>query len=446
MTVRAVWIAAVFLTGSIASRLLARLTPPSFAVDLAQPLAVATSWGGFGAISLALVIAMLGATFVPYLMLLRRPPPVRVTIAAAACAMLAGMLFKPVFSSDVYAYAAYGEMARTGLNPYAHFGLPLADPVFRAALWQWPQLPVCVYGEGFVALARALATIFARAPVVVELNSFRICAMAAHLSGIALAAFAAGSNVRARRFAAAFLGCNPLVLWSAIEGHNDAIMIAVALAAVAIARRPAMALAVAALAASVKLPATAVVAALTVRLRARAGARLGLTAACSIVAISYARWADGVRSSLAPHGSYDPHASTAALIWLLTRQAAAARPILPVAITVLLVAAAGIAFVVLSKPLTGANRYLAAACALWIAVPNPYPWYGSWILAMAAFAEDARLRNLALAIAGLALLRYVPDAAGPPSTLVDAAMGLAATAPYVVTFALRKRAIISRSL
>ncbi|MEO9263417.1 MAG: hypothetical protein ABI282_04940, partial [Candidatus Baltobacteraceae bacterium] len=229
-------LAAVFAAGALASRLLAGHTPAHFSIDRAQPVPVATAWGGFGMLTFLLLALTIGCAFLPYVLLLRRPPPLRITLATVVAVLVAGAWFTPLFSSDIYAYAAYGEMARTGLNPYLHHVLPASDRIFTAAAWQWPQLPACVYGEGFVAIARGISTLFAGAPVWVQLSAFRILAMAALPVCLALCG-AIAKDERQRRFSGVFLTCNPIVIWSAIEGHNDALMIAAVLAAIAIARR-----------------------------------------------------------------------------------------------------------------------------------------------------------------------------------------------------------------
>jgi hypothetical protein len=52
------------------------------------------------------------------------------------------------------------------------------------------------------------------------------------------------------------------------------------------------------------------------------------------------------------------------------------------------------------------------AIAAWLAVPNPYPWYGLWVLPLAVAALD-QPQFLALLAATISIvLRYLPDAFG----------------------------------
>ena len=42
---------------------------------------------------------------------------------------------------------------------------------------------------------------------------------------------------------------------------------------------------------------------------------------------------------------------------------------------------------------TPIDRWCMVALAAWIAIPNPYPWYALWLLPLAAFAHDRRVRR-----------------------------------------------------
>lgn len=442
---RSFGIVAIVAAATLASRALAYYTPARFSVDVAQPLPVATAWGAFGTLSLALLGAALLAALAPYALVLREPPRIRITLASAAIALGAGLWFTPIFSSDVYAYAAYGEMARIGLDPYAHHALPATGALFDAVRFQWPQLPVCVYGETFVALAYAVAATFAHAPVAAQLTAFRIVSALSVLAFAALCGIAGGSR---GRFAAAFYACNPLVLWAAIEGHNDSLAIAFALAAIIIARRHAAAGIVAAgVAASVKLPAIGAAVALSAQAFAkqRTAAAAGAAGAALLLAGAYARWFEGVRTALAPHGHFAPFASGAAVPWSVATMLAPSVPQAAPVTTALCLAAAFAAVVARVRRYEGIDRLLLVVLALWLLVPNPEPWYGCWAIAIAAFAGDERLRRCAIGVAALALLRYVPDAVFTPPAALNAAMGLASLVPFALAFAAPKRAIISRS-
>ena len=95
----------------------------------AQPLVVVTEWGARGAEFLGLLLLALGvaALLYRYVLARSRPPPLAATTAIAAAGLLAALLSPVLFSSDVYAYAAYGELARLGADPYAPAAPSLAN-------------------------------------------------------------------------------------------------------------------------------------------------------------------------------------------------------------------------------------------------------------------------------------------------------------------------------
>ena len=63
-------------------------------------------------------------------------------------------------------------------------------------------------------------------------------------------------------------------------------------------------------------------------------------------------------------------------------------------------------------------------------VPNPYPWYGVWLLAVAAFAPGTRGAAVLLGLSLTALLRYIPDAVATPGPSVSIGLSLLALAPF----------------
>jgi hypothetical protein len=406
-------LALIVAAGAIVSRVLLAHVPARFTLDLAQPVPVATNWGFYGAWIWLVLAATLGAAFLVYLAQLRAPRSRGRALIASSLALLAGLLWLPLLSSDVYAYAAYGEMARLGLNPYVHHAAG-SDVLIAAANWQWrPMLvPICVYGETFVALARVAVTALHGFGAVAVLTSFRVLSCAALL----LCGYLAGLLGGAR--AATFIACNPVALFAAIEGHNDTLMAAAVLLGIVVARRaPAIGAAIVALAASVKLPALAASAALALdRILERRDARAvlgGTLVGWAIVAATSRALIAGVRSDLAPHGHYAAYASiqelgipvaALAAAFVLTRVRAMSTPI---------------------------DRWCMLALAAWITIPNPYPWYTLWILPLAAFAHDRRVIATTLTVTSAALLRYLPDAAAVPIGAESLALGALALTAYL---------------
>ncbi len=409
---RLIAIPAAFLAGALVSRWLLAHAPARWSVDLAQPLAVATNWGGFGALLWIVLAATLAVACIPYVRTLAGPAPTRgAVILSSALALAAAFAWAPLFSSDVYAYAAYGEMARLGTNPYVHLTHASSDPIIAAAQWQWGGIfPMCVYGSGFVALAAAVTY------VTHFFGTFAPLAVLRVLSCLALLACALLLSLWSTR-AAWFLALNPLAIWVAAEGHNDTLALAAVLAGFAIARKQhAIGAAIVASAAAIKLTALGASMALAAHAgiaRARAMPVLaGTIAGVAIALVGSWQLIAGLRGDLAPHGRYLPLASVQALG-------------IPMAIAAAMLVLARIP--TLRAPI---DRWCIVAFALWIAIPNPYPWYAIWLLAPAALAVDSRVQTTALALAAASLLRYLPDAVAPPGGILSLLLGLGAFAAF----------------
>jgi hypothetical protein len=409
---RSIAIPATFLVGAIVSRWVLAFAPARWHIDIAQPLAVATNWGAYGALLWIVLAATLIVALMFYLRALRsNAPSLATTLWACALSLLAALAWAPLFSSDVYAYAAYGEMARLGMNPYQHLGGSSLNPILAAAQWQWSgAFPICVYGSAFVTLSQIVITITHQLGTLAALMSLRV------LSCLSLLACAWLIGTWSTR-AAWFLAMNPVAIWIAAEGHNDTVALAAVLAGFAVARkRAALGSAIVACAALIKMPALAASAALVID-AAIARARvvpvlIGSIGGVAIAVVGSLALIAGVRNNLAPHGHYLALTSVQALG-------------VPVAIAACLL--------VVSRIPTFAesiDRWCVLACALWIAVPNPYPWYGLWLLAPAALTVDPRIRTTALAIVGTSLLRYIPDAVGIPTGIAGVILGLCALAAF----------------
>lgn len=392
-------------------------------MSVPQPLVVATDWGAAAALPLGTVFAAIAVAAIGYRYALRRarPFPLHVVLALSAAGLALAWSAPVLFSSDVYAYAAYGEMARIGLNPYAHPPIGLANPVVLAAQAQWvTAFPICVYGPAFVAFSRLVMTALAPFGFLVQLNAFRVGASAALLlcSALAYAAYRGDKAVRLR--AAAAIGLNPVAIWCAAEGHNDAIAFAVVLAGFALARRhsPGLGAAVAGLSALVKPPGVAAAAALGIVDRR---ARIGAAAGIAIAAALSTPLIIAVTRDLAPHGHYAPAASLQAIF-------APLGPAPAVAATVA-VAAALVAQGVSAIRRSADQGWIWLGLAAWTLIPNPYPWYALWLLGVAALAPQTPVARVAFALSLTAMLRYVPDAVGTPSAGLSVALAVGAVLP-----------------
>ncbi len=438
-------IPAAFLAAGIAMRLLLPHAPARVIGDLAQPLPVVTNWNAFGAAMLCVLVAGLALATAAYARVRRMTSSATaespVAIAAIAALSLACAWWLPVsFSSDVYAYAAYGELARLGVDPYAHSLLPSGNPIFDAAVAQWGNPPpICVYGPPFVWIAAAVVGLTARFGTVFALDGLR----ALSSCGLVLCTLLAYAAYRGRRserlMAAATIGLNPVILWCAAEGHNDTIALAVALAGFGCARRgfASVGAFVAACSGAIKLP--GIVAALPLIVanrRAWAGAAAGILVTLAVSVPIFA----GVTTHLAPHARYAPEASFQAIVYSLVRPVVSDRDVATV-LTWSVAAAASIGCALAAVPMLRRRApegwtYLASAG--WLLVPNPYPWYAVWLVAIAAVAPGTRGATVLLALGFASILRYVPDAVGVPGPYASTLLGVAATLPLLLLAGRRK--------
>ncbi len=402
-----------------------------------QPLLVATDWGAAAWVPLGVLLAVTAVASLYYLHALTRTRPLtlRMLLLAAVAASAIAWSAPVLLSSDVYAYAAYGEMARIGINPYAHVP-SVSDPIVHAAQAQWVSaFPICVYGPAFVAFARTLVSLFAPLGMLAILDAFRASSSLAFLLCIPLAYAAFPGDRSARLRSAATIGLNPVAIWCAAEGHNDAIALAIVLLGFLLARRRWVGIgaAVTALSALVKLPGAAAAIAFAVAdRRARAGAAAGI----AIAVLFSIPLVKGVAQNLGPHGTYAPQASLQAavaplspvLVWIVAGAVCAA------------LAARGIAL--RRRRLT--EGWIWFGLAAWMLVPNPYPWYGIWLVSLAALEPRSRAAGVAISLSLLALLRYIPDAVATPAPPLAAALGILAALPLLALFT-RRPVIMSDS-
>ena len=92
----------------------------------------------------------------------------------------AALAWPVVFSSDVYAYAAYGNAVLHAQNPYLAVSHAQHGTFVDAARWQWGgvSFPASVYGPLFIGIA-AIATFLAEDRLPATLWMLRIFAAAA---------------------------------------------------------------------------------------------------------------------------------------------------------------------------------------------------------------------------------------------------------------------------
>jgi alpha-1,6-mannosyltransferase len=183
--------------------------------------------------------------------------PVRKLVVVAAIWVLPLLLAPPLFSRDVYSYAAQGEMMSHHISPY-HYGpdvlgagpyVSLVDP-----LWGTAPAP---YGPLFLKVDGAITSVSAH-HVLPDLVLLRLLALA----GVGLIALSVPKLARslgrdpAEAFVLAVL--NPVTMLHLVGGaHNDALMVGLLVAGItaARARHPVVGIVLCSLAAAVKAPA-----------------------------------------------------------------------------------------------------------------------------------------------------------------------------------------------
>lgn len=384
-----------FAIGAAICAWMLRAAPQAVHADLSQPLAVVTYWQQFGArVWLALAIAV-GISSIGYVSVLRRcDAGVGVTLALSAFACAAALLFPVVFSSDVYAYAGYGDMVLHGINPYAHARIAVRDPLLDAMQWQWGNPPpMCVYGPAFVWIARVIVTAALPLGAAAPLWAMRVLACVALIACAPLAYAAFARFPRATRLAAAAgIALNPIAIWSAAEGHNDPLALAVVLAGFALLARGARftGALIATLSALIKAPGAFAALALcaccwgdrTRFARVASGTGLGIAIVLALcLPLEY-----GVRAHLGPSGHYFPQFS-----------------LQDVSIP--------IAFITIAA-LVWTSRFNLAAISLaaFLAIPNPYPWYAVWLLPLAFLTWRSAAAWALVACSLLMTLRYYAEA------------------------------------
>ena len=315
-------------------------------------------------------------------------------VLIAAVALGCGLAVPHLLSDDVWAYAAYGALFAHGLDPAAHAWhagdvARLHDGLLDAAIARWGSLPRDVYGPVFSAFSALIVAETRGAGTAAPVFALRASACIAYLACIALA----------RGRLAPLLALQPVALWSAAEGHNDAFWLALVLAALRVQTTRAR-IATLITATAVKAVAAVPLALALAKLPRGARVRWGITAAC----ITLAAYAPLLRSLAHP----GPPSALPRLSFAAAALAArATHSWLPLA------AAAAIALLAVA-----AMRRLGAirapgrlALAAWLFVPAPEPWYALWILPVAAVTAGAGGRALIAASLTGGFL-YVQDAVG----------------------------------
>jgi alpha-1,6-mannosyltransferase len=183
--------------------------------------------------------------------------PIRTLAAMMALWIVPLLMVAPLFSRDVFSYAAQGEMMSHHINPYNYGpGTIGSGPYVTGVDGLWLNTPA-PYGPFFLMLAGSAASLSGHNALVTVLL-LRLMSVA----GVALIAYCIPKLARAygRDPGAAFTLAllNPLTLLALIGGaHNDAIMVGLLVAGITAAkyRHPVVGIVLCTLATAIKVPA-----------------------------------------------------------------------------------------------------------------------------------------------------------------------------------------------
>jgi alpha-1,6-mannosyltransferase len=183
--------------------------------------------------------------------------PVRKIMAVCALWVLPLLIVAPLFSRDVYSYAAQGEMMSHHISPY-HYGPGVlgAAPAVNLVDPLWINTPA-PYGPLFMQIDGTLTSLSLHHELI-DVVLLRLLA----IGGVGLMALGITSLARSYRRDSAYVVTlailNPVTMLHLIGGaHNDALMLGLLVCGIAVARRgrPVLGIVLCALAAAVKVPA-----------------------------------------------------------------------------------------------------------------------------------------------------------------------------------------------
>jgi len=322
--------------------------------------------------------------------------PKRLAVAAFVLAVALAVPLR--LSADVWAYAAYGALLAHGIDPWAHaYGpaqiAPLGDPLLDRALAAWHgSLPRDVYGPLFTLPCAALVVALRGAGPAATIFALRGLAAAALLACIALAS-------RSRPRLAALLAVHPVVLWTAAEGHNDAVWLALVLAGDRVRAgwpRTALLTAGALVKAVAVVPLASAAARAPRRTWSAGGAALAL--AIGYAPLLWSLVAHGLDQTAGP-----PRLSLVHAPALATWSGSS----IPLAVGAVL---AGIGAAAVSRAWRSGDRLAAAALLGWLLLPAPEPWYALWFLPVIAMVRSSPAATGLLAATFCGAAAYVQDA------------------------------------
>ena len=339
--------------------------------------------------------------------------PSRAIWAGILAAHLILFLGPPLLSQDVFGYLAFARMgALHSLDPYTQIPSEAAsDAVYPFIGWPFLHSP---YGPLFTLASYATAPLGAAG----GLWALKAAMTLASLAAIALIARAARLMGHSARWAAAFVGLNPVLLVLAVGGaHNDTLVMLAMAAALALTAgaspRPRAGAAALAAGVGVKLTAGVVLPFLVLGTRGRERIGAALAAALTLVALAalglvgFGSHALGFLDAIGEQqqlvATHSIPAETARLLGLNGT---------PSWWRQLFIAGFAVVLVVgLWRTARGADWRAWAGwttLALVLATAWLLPWYAVWLLPLAAVCASRPLRAVTLLFCVWAVLIHLP--------------------------------------
>jgi alpha-1,6-mannosyltransferase len=383
-------------------------------------------------VALVLGLCAVAGAWIALGLVVRRGAPLRPLVGIAAAWATPLIFGPPIFSRDVYSYAADGLMVSRHLapnhyGPAALGGSHFVDPVSQ--VWLYTRSP---YGPSFLRIAGWTVPLSHYSLLGTVMLLRLVAVFGVVLIGIALPKLA---SAHGRDPSQAFwLGvCNPLVLIHFIAGaHNDALMVGLMVAGLALAasKRPVAGLLVCVVAATVKAPAAIAAVFIIAEVvhglppNRRLGALVRLTG-ISIAGFVTLTWATqlgwgwlgalgvpGVNRSLLTPATF--------FAYLVSKVIGHDATVLNATrLLALLLSAVGVGYLVWRAPKIGTVRACALALALVVALgPVVLPWYALWAIVVIAAGGDGIERGYAVVSSVILLAVLEPSGSTMPDLML----------------------------
>ncbi|HTR75308.1 MAG TPA: polyprenol phosphomannose-dependent alpha 1,6 mannosyltransferase MptB [Solirubrobacterales bacterium] len=360
------------------------------------------------------LIAAFVAMFISYALATRAAEKLSPKTVLVAILLLHAivLLAPPLFSSDVFSYAAYGRMgASYGTNPYLHgpSAIPL-EGLHSLIGARWLATP-SAYGPLFTALSYLLVPL----DIAADVTAYKLVACASSLVLILLVWRAASLRGLSPVRAAVLVGLNPvIVLYGVGGGHNDLMMLAILAAGlyVLLQERERRGGALLVTATAVKLTAGLLLPfALAGRHRGERDARRRLAVgaalgAVAVAALAFAFFGTGPLHLPATLQGIQAEGGSHSIVGFVL--AAVGVDPVPRALSVgLTLAFLTVVAWLLRRVWLGEMDWIVGAgwatVALLLTTGFLVPWYVAWLLPLAALSSDRRLLTAAIFLTGVGL-------------------------------------------